>query len=59
MWDTALEANVKANKADATSECKDFEEGTLEVEGFISSLSVGRGVIRSVLVFMPFLGVEV
>ena len=55
---------MKANKADATLECENFEESeeceevTLEVKGFGSSLDVGEAVIGFVLAFVSFLGVE-
>ena len=48
---------MKATKADATLECEHSEECE-ESESFDSSLDAGEGVIRFVLVFLPFLGVE-
>ena len=57
MWDAALEAKMNANKAGTTLECEEYEEVTLEVEGFNYSLGAREGVIRFVLALIPFLGV--
>ena len=49
---------MKATKADVTLDCEEREKFTFEVDGFYSSLDAGEGVIRFVLTFMTFLGVE-
>ena len=49
-----MEVKAKATKAYATLECKECKE----VEGFDSSLGAGEGMIRFVLAFVHFLGVE-
>ena len=57
----ALEAMAKSTKANATLEFEDYEEYeevTLELEVFYSSLDSGEWVTRLVLAFVPSLGVE-
>ena len=49
---------MKSNKAGVTLECEECEEVTFEVDNCDSSLDVGEGAIRFMIVFMFFLGVE-
>ena len=58
VWDAALEAKVKATKADVTLECEECEEVIFEADMFDSSFNTGEGVASFVLALVPFLGMQ-